>query len=68
MRICADNDGMNMLHAPTFPGLAVCIGYQEDGQGGGFWLYNLLRDIPAHPAFSTVSEQTLTAHASKTEV
>ncbi len=50
---------MNFTNAPIFPGLAVMIGFQEDGFGGGFMLYNLLRDIPGHPFMSTVTELTL---------
>jgi hypothetical protein len=45
--------------AQEFPGLAIVLGFQEDGLGGGFWLYNLTRDIPGHPAGSTVSAITL---------
>lgn len=55
----ADVQGMKRNPAPTFPGVAVVLGFQEDGAGGGFWLFNLVRDIPGHPAGSTVSEKTL---------
>lgn len=41
------------------PGLATVLGFQEDGAGGGFWLFNLTRDIPGHPAQSTVTEATV---------
>lgn len=48
--------------APTFPAtLATVLGFQEDGLGGGFWLYNLARDIPGHCEGSTVTENTLRA-------
>lgn len=50
---------MTTSNVPEFPGLAVVLGFQEDGAGGGFWLFNLVRDIPGHPAGSTVSEKTL---------
>lgn len=60
----ADNGRVNTLRAPTFPGIATVLGWQEDGAGGGFWLYNLLRDIPGHPAFSTVSLMTVAGFAS----
>ena len=45
--------------APAFPGLATVLGFQEDGAGGGFWLVNLIRDIPKHPAGSTVAVATV---------
>jgi hypothetical protein len=44
------------------PGLATVLGFQEDGEGGGFWLFNLTRDIAGHPAGSTVAEKTVRAH------
>jgi hypothetical protein len=49
----------SILRAPLFPGLAVCIGWQEGFESPGFWVYNLLRDVPGHPFMSTVTEQTL---------
>lgn len=53
---------------PTdYPG-AVVLGFQEDGAGGGFWLYNLTVEIPGHPVGSTVAERTIrefNAHAEK---
>lgn len=52
-----------MQPAPQFPGLATVLGWQDDGAGGGFWLYNLVRPIAGHPAGSTVSEETLRQHA-----
>ena len=44
------------------PGLATVLGFQEDGSGGGFWLFNLTRDIAGHPAGSTVAEITVRVH------
>lgn len=45
--------------SPSFPGLATVLGFQEGGAGGGFWLVNLVRDIPGHPAGSTVAAATV---------
>lgn len=53
---------MNTITRPAaqqFPGLAYVLGFQEDGEGSGFWLYNLERDIPGHPIGSTVTALTL---------
>lgn len=41
------------------PGLAVLHGWQENGTGGGFWLWNLTRTIPGHCIGSTVTTSTL---------
>lgn len=38
---------------------ATYCGFQEDGKGGGFELWNLLHDIPGHPEGSTVTQATL---------
>ena len=44
------------------PGLATVLGFQEDGAGGGFWLFNLTRPILNQPAGSTVAEITVRVH------
>lgn len=40
-------------------GLAVLLGWQERGDGTGFWLWNLTREIPGHCIGSTVTTRTL---------
>lgn len=55
--------------APEFIGLAVLCGFQPAPADfapapGGFWLYNLIRSIPGHPAGSTVAESTLRRYLS----
>jgi hypothetical protein len=51
--------------APEFPGVAVCIGWQECPPGyhpaGGFWLYNLTRFVPGFCVGTTVTESTVRA-------
>lgn len=42
-----------------FREIADFCGWQEDGMGGGFPLWNLKINIPGHPAGSTVVEATL---------
>ena len=54
--------GPDMHETRDFPGLTVRLGFQDDGNGGGFWLFNLEQPIPGHPVGSTVSEQTLRAY------
>lgn len=39
--------------------VADYLGWQDDGEGGGFDLFNLRKSIPGHPEGSTVSRQTL---------
>lgn len=48
-----------MNNPVDFSDLATLLGFQEDGLGGGFWLYNLTCSIPGHPEGSTVTERTL---------
>lgn len=64
MNISAPVSGPAQRLAPEFPGLAVPAGFQPAPADftpapGGFWLYNLTRSIPGHPAGSTVAERTL---------
>lgn len=39
--------------------VASYLGFQEDGAGGGFELWNLKVEIPGHPAGSTVTRETI---------
>lgn len=49
----------NLSEARTASDLAEFCGWQDDGNGGGFALWNLKRDIPGHPKGSTVAAQTI---------
>lgn len=58
------NPSFDVGHAETKPKLnnwATFLGNQDDGQGGVIPLFNLTRDIPGHPAGSTIAQATLEA-------
>lgn len=48
---------LGWLLRPKAP--AIRIGWQEDGRGGGMWLYTLTEDVRGHCRYSTVCEKTL---------
>ena len=50
------------MNPPAFPGVATLLGWQEDGSGGGFWLFNLIEPLGVHPVGSTVAEATIRRH------
>ncbi len=45
--------------AQQFDDVATRLGWQEDGTGGGFWLYNLRVALGKHPVGSTLSEESI---------
>lgn len=48
-----------------FPDVAELLGWQDDGCGGGFWLWNLTEPLLDRPIGSTLTERTIYRLASQ---